>query len=313
MMTNKHSEPTTHAAPARESLGGLLRQSRESQGKSLEEAAAVTRISQRTLLALESDDFSGRPAEVFTRGFVKIYAEYLRIDPSAALQLYVAQENLDPDHPVDRPYRHDILCGTAMARPLHFLKDNPRLRILAILLAVLLSFYTLGAIIKSCQKHPSHGEPENEVAKSLVEGKPQPLPAQPGEAQLPSRENTPDGAPANPAAPGLSGEGTPNSTAQSNPAEPPLELPPPTNALSPKQTFGKGAQPKVTPANPSQAGSAATPEAAGNRATTGVAVPTASRGSIAGQPLTSQTFDAVPGRPVPNRSAAPVSSPVTPR
>lgn len=178
-MTNTQAAPERRPA---ESLGSLFLHTRTSQGKSLAEAAEATRIPPTTLAALESDNFDHLPAEVFTRGFIKLYAEYLGLDANETLKLYVDQENLDPERPADRPYRRDILFGTAMAHPLTLLKGNPRVRIIVILLAALLGFYAVGALLKSVQKHPDQMAPENEVAKALVDSNTPPIPGPDGEA-----------------------------------------------------------------------------------------------------------------------------------
>lgn len=176
-MINKPLAPANQEIVRRASLGLRLRTARQGRNLSLAEASTATRISQRILTALEDDDFAALPAEVFTRGFIKLYAEYLGLDTSEVLTFFTDQENLDPEKPADRPYRNDILHGTALANPLHLLKGNPKLRIILILLVALLSFYVLGAIFKSLQKHPEQDSPENEVAKSLVNNEPQNLPA----------------------------------------------------------------------------------------------------------------------------------------
>ena len=184
-MSSKNPPQTNPEKARRGSLGSLLRSSRENRNTSLDEAAAATRISVRILTALEGDDFATLPAEVFTRGFIKLYAEYLGLELSEVLKLFTDQENLDPERPADRPYRRDILFGTAMAHPLQLFRGNPRLRIIVVLVAVLLSFYALGAVFKSLQKHPGQDSPENEVAKSLVNGRPPALPGPPGVALAP--------------------------------------------------------------------------------------------------------------------------------
>ncbi len=71
-----------------ESLGTLLKQTRRGQQKSINDAAAATRIHTHTLQAIEADDYSGMRAEIFVRGFIKIYAVYLGIDPGEALAIY---------------------------------------------------------------------------------------------------------------------------------------------------------------------------------------------------------------------------------
>lgn len=206
-MINKPLAQANQEVLSRKSLGLRLREARQARNISLAEAAAATRISQRIMTALETDDFAALPAEVFTRGFIKLYAEYLGLDTSEVLKLFTVQENLDPERPADRPYRNDILHGKAMANPLHFLKGNPRLRIIAMLLTALLSFYVLGAIFKTIQKHPDQDAPENEVAKSLVNGEPQMIP-------IPSSEEIP---PAATSAPQALSEAPPLTAGQTEP------------------------------------------------------------------------------------------------
>ncbi len=163
-------------------LGSHFRNARTNLGKSLEEAAQVTCINPTILANLEADDFTKMPAEVFTRGFIKLYAQYLGLDANETLKLYVRQENFDQERPVDQPYRREILTGVPMAHQLSFFRDNRMVVINTILLTVLLAFYVLGAIIKMGQKPFDQITPENELAKSLVDGNTQPLPVTPGEA-----------------------------------------------------------------------------------------------------------------------------------
>lgn len=168
-----------------ETLGSRLQRARTSQSKSLQEAAQVTCINPTILAALEADNFTRMPAEVFTRGFIKLYAQYLCLDPDGALKLYLTQENLNPVRATEEPFHLDILNGAAMARPLSLFKSNPRLRIIAILLTALLSFYVLGAILKAVQNRPGRETPENELARSLMDSNTPPLPGPPGELPLP--------------------------------------------------------------------------------------------------------------------------------
>jgi len=174
------SPPTTNDLPA-EHLGRRLKNARAARGVSLPEAARETCINPAILTALESDDFAGLPAEVFTRGFIKLYAKYLGLDVEETINVYLKQSNLDPAGPVDQPYRRDVLFGTDMATPRSLFQNNPRVRIIAILLATLLFFYAVGAILKATQKHPEQSAPENELARSLMDSNTPPLPGPPGE------------------------------------------------------------------------------------------------------------------------------------
>jgi transcriptional regulator with XRE-family HTH domain len=69
-------------------LGERLREARESQGISISQAAVETRILQRYIVALEDGDFQHLPGDVYARGFIRNYAEYLNIPAEELIELY---------------------------------------------------------------------------------------------------------------------------------------------------------------------------------------------------------------------------------
>jgi cytoskeleton protein RodZ len=69
-------------------LGETLRQARLDKSVSLVEAARDTRIRRSYLEALEAEDFAALPPPVYSRGFVKTYADYLGLNPQAMVELY---------------------------------------------------------------------------------------------------------------------------------------------------------------------------------------------------------------------------------
>lgn len=97
-----------------ETLGSFLKKHRQSQGKSLEEIAEKTRIHASTLRALEEDNPKALPAEVFTRGFVKNYAQYLGLDPNEAVRRYNAQ-NVGGARSTENLNIQEVLAGEIMA------------------------------------------------------------------------------------------------------------------------------------------------------------------------------------------------------
>ena len=62
-------------------LGEYLRQMRESRGVSLEEVASATNVSLRYLTAIEEGQYDVLPPDVYVRGFLTAYGEFLGIDP----------------------------------------------------------------------------------------------------------------------------------------------------------------------------------------------------------------------------------------
>ncbi|MDZ4719253.1 MAG: DUF4115 domain-containing protein [Roseiflexaceae bacterium] len=69
-------------------LGERLRTARESQGISLSQAAAETRILQRYLVALEEGDYANLPGDVYARGFIRNYARLLDLSAEELIELY---------------------------------------------------------------------------------------------------------------------------------------------------------------------------------------------------------------------------------
>jgi cytoskeleton protein RodZ len=80
------------------SIGEALRSAREAQGKSVEDAAAATRIRPSYLKALEREQFEQLGGNVYAKGFLRSYARFLGVDPAPLLDAYRAQER--PDAPL---------------------------------------------------------------------------------------------------------------------------------------------------------------------------------------------------------------------
>jgi len=70
------------------SLGQELKEAREKKGLTIKELAERTRISMTYLAALEAEDYSAMPADVFAVGFLRSYARELGLDDKAVLARY---------------------------------------------------------------------------------------------------------------------------------------------------------------------------------------------------------------------------------
>ena len=67
------------------SVGQILRNAREAQGVTVEEAAVRLRLMHRQIEAMEADDFESLGQPVFARGFVRNYARLLALVPETLL------------------------------------------------------------------------------------------------------------------------------------------------------------------------------------------------------------------------------------
>ena len=78
------------------SIGEKLRQARETRKLSLEQVAQQTRIRMRYLEALEQGNFDIFPSSTQLGGFLRTYAQYLKIDPEPLLSGLSGEEMTEP-------------------------------------------------------------------------------------------------------------------------------------------------------------------------------------------------------------------------
>jgi len=69
-------------------LGERLRRVREESGLSLEEAEQAIQISKKHLQALEESNYNILPGQVYIEGFLKEYAQFLKVSQDFVIDLY---------------------------------------------------------------------------------------------------------------------------------------------------------------------------------------------------------------------------------
>ena len=87
------------------SIGEQLRQTRQAREVSLDQAAQATHIRLRFLEALEADQFDQLPSPAQVRGFIRAYAEYLKLDSTELIHQLDGSvfENQPPKLPDKKP------------------------------------------------------------------------------------------------------------------------------------------------------------------------------------------------------------------
>ncbi|WP_205743309.1 helix-turn-helix domain-containing protein [Geobacter sp. FeAm09] len=83
-MHNDDSSPAT--------LGAVLRRCREYHGISLDEAAEATKMGKNYLQALENERTKEFANQAYLKGFLRIYATYLGLNPDDMIRLYDKQQ-----------------------------------------------------------------------------------------------------------------------------------------------------------------------------------------------------------------------------
>jgi len=116
-------------------LGELLKEARQQKGLSLEQVEEATRIRRKYLQALEEENYGVLPAEVYVKGFLRNYAQYLGLDVEEVMALYVERasqgEGAPPSPDIFRP------MSIPVSRPSWLMPD---LVIGALLIVALLGF-----------------------------------------------------------------------------------------------------------------------------------------------------------------------------
>jgi len=85
-----------------ESPGKFLRKERETRNISLEEISNFTKIKKHHLKAIEEDRYELLPPSFYVKGFLKIYARYLALDPkNIVLQYENYLKSLIPPEPIE--------------------------------------------------------------------------------------------------------------------------------------------------------------------------------------------------------------------
>jgi cytoskeleton protein RodZ len=85
------------------SIGEILRQRRQEQKLSLEQVAQQTRIRLHYLEALEAGNFEKIPSSAQARGFLRAYAQFLKIDPQTLLSALSDEEDQEYPRLPDTP------------------------------------------------------------------------------------------------------------------------------------------------------------------------------------------------------------------
>ena len=103
-------------------LGDALRAQRERMGITLEQAAEDTRIRDKFLRALESGDYQTLPGVVYTKGFLRNYADYLGLDPDELIAQLQAERgasdaprSFEPMRPI---MRRSVILTPAVLVPI---------------------------------------------------------------------------------------------------------------------------------------------------------------------------------------------------
>lgn len=85
---------TKKTLPQKEGLGEKLAKKRISMGLDLKDVEKAIRIRAKNIEAIENGRYDGLPPDVYVRGFVRNYANFLKLDPNKVMKLYERERGL---------------------------------------------------------------------------------------------------------------------------------------------------------------------------------------------------------------------------
>jgi cytoskeleton protein RodZ len=91
----RQTQPLRLGLPEPMDVGARLRAAREARQISLNEIAAITKISSAVLEALEQNNLANLPGGIFSRSFVRSYAMEVGLDPEQMVRDFVAQSPVE--------------------------------------------------------------------------------------------------------------------------------------------------------------------------------------------------------------------------
>lgn len=80
-------------------LGQKFRVAREARGDTPSEVAKATHMMIKHVVSMEEDDYSAMGPAIYVKGFLKIYADYLGMNPEDVVQEYNGRTNRSTSHP----------------------------------------------------------------------------------------------------------------------------------------------------------------------------------------------------------------------
>ncbi len=82
-------------------IGEQFKAAREARGISQADAGTATKTLTKVIASMEDDDFSGMAAPTYAKGFIRLYAAYLDLDPEPLIEEYMQKHAVAPPRLVD--------------------------------------------------------------------------------------------------------------------------------------------------------------------------------------------------------------------
>jgi transcriptional regulator with XRE-family HTH domain len=160
-------------------VGEMLRNAREDQGLSYQDAEQVIKIRAAYLKAIEEERFDALPGTAYAKGFLRSYAKYLHLDDDAVIAAYTASSSALPEENVTLGRKPLQTAPSVFSRSALIVTA-----VIAVALVVFLSLY-FNASWPSASPNIGINEAGPDDPETLPEPEPEPEPETPAKPEEP--------------------------------------------------------------------------------------------------------------------------------
>lgn len=138
-----------------EAIGKTLKEKRIEKGLTIEDVSDSIKIRRKYLEAIESGNYSEIPDKVYTKSFLKIYAEYLGLD-----QVYVLKRYLDEVSQEENVSIPTKTVGAPSERTYRNAKDKNNTKFFAFVSIVLALLFLIWIVVSLVNRNKDHLPPD---------------------------------------------------------------------------------------------------------------------------------------------------------
>ncbi len=153
--------------------GQTLADSREAKGLTIADVATRLNVTEAIVNGLERDDYTNLPPTIYTRGYLRNYANLLEIDPEPLLERHKQLTSAVDEEQVTKPAAIHAETSGRMIRKKQFKRKKDRSTSLFIVLLILMmggiGYGIYAFMTKSSSNYPSSSVVEQQAKEDLNE------------------------------------------------------------------------------------------------------------------------------------------------
>lgn len=150
-------------------ISALLKEARLKKGYKIQQVVEALNINEEFLQAIEGGHLGKLPAQTYTLGFVRSYAQFLDLDPFLTLDAFKRAHNIKTHQNLVVPSGEElriVAISDKLSNPFSFLYNSKKVMITSMIIVVLFLFYRIfSSDPHSLQREGLHSNPVGEFSR----------------------------------------------------------------------------------------------------------------------------------------------------